>query len=157
MTWVKREQGLIVKKGNPLKIRTLSDLVEKKVRFVNRQHGAGTRVLLDFHLQKLGIKSVEIEGYENEEYTHLAVAASIASGRSDCGLGIPAASQALDLDFIPLYHERYDFVIPMDLINSSLLSPLYRVMEDPTFQKTLNKMPGYDIKNMGEIITDILI
>jgi putative molybdopterin biosynthesis protein len=155
MTWVEREQGLIVKRGNPLEIRTLSDLVKKKVRFVNRQHGAGTRVLLDFHLQKLGIKPVEINGYENEEFTHLAVAASIASGRSDCGLGIPAAANALDLSFIPLFHERYDFVIPKDLLESSLLSPLFKIMDDPLFKETINKMPGYDIKGMGEIIAEI--
>jgi putative molybdopterin biosynthesis protein len=155
MTWVEREQGLIVKRDNPLEIRTLSDLVKKKVRFVNRQHGAGTRVLLDFHLQKLGIKPIEINGYENEEFTHLAVAASIASGRSDCGLGIPAAANALDLGFIPLFHERYDFVIPKDLLESSLLSPLFKIMDDPLFKKTINKMPGYDIKGMGGIIAEI--
>ncbi len=155
MSWVRREQGLIVKKGNPLRIKDLSDLVEKKVRFVNRQHGAGTRVLLDFHLQKLGINPNKIIGYENEEYTHLAIAASVASNRSDCGLGIPAAAQALDLDFIPLFHERYDFVIPMDLLESSLISPLFGVMKDPVFQDALKKMPGYDIKGMGETIADI--
>ncbi len=155
MTWVKREQGLIVKRGNPLKIRTLSDLVKKKVRFVNRQHGAGTRVLLDFHLQRLGIKSEEINGYENEEFTHLAVAASIASNRSDCGLGIPAAAQALDLDFVPLFHEQYDFVIPLDILESHLLTPLFKIMDDPVFKETIHKMPGYDIKGMGEIIANI--
>ena len=155
MTWVKREQGLIVKKGNPLEIKTLSDLVKKRIRFVNRQHGAGTRVLLDFHLHKLGIKSDEISGYENEEFTHLAVAASIASNRSDCGLGIPAAAKALDLDFIPLFHERYDFVIPMDLLEGPLLSPIFKIMDDPLFKETIRKMPGYDIKGMGEIIAKI--
>ena len=111
---VGRQQGLMVAKGNPKEIISLEDLARKDVSYINRQSGAGTRVLLDYHLRLLEISADQIiKGYQHEEYTHLAVAAAIASGRADCGLGIAAAAQALDLDFIPLYQERYDLIIPL--------------------------------------------
>ncbi len=98
MTWAYRKQGLLVAKHNPLGITGLPDLTRENVHYVNRQRGAGTRVLLDFHLGKLEIATDSIKGYRQEEFTHLAVAAAIASGRADCGMGIAAAAQALDLD-----------------------------------------------------------
>ncbi|MFZ0534304.1 MAG: molybdopterin biosynthesis protein, partial [Anaerolineales bacterium] len=109
---VGRQQGLMVSEGNPKEIMSLKDLTRNDISYVNRQSGAGTRVLLDYHLRLLKIPFDSIKGYQHEEYTHLAVAAAIASGRADCGLGIAAAAQALGLDFIPLYQERYDLVIP---------------------------------------------
>ena len=90
---------------------------------MNRQRGAGTRVLLDYHLNLMGIAASQIRGYNQEEYTHLGVAAAVASGRADCGLGIPAAAQALDLDFVPLFHERYDLVIPKEYATESPACP----------------------------------
>src|SRR5205814_4953749 len=107
-----REQGLIVKPGNPLNLRTLADVARPGVTFVNRQRGAGTRVLLDFEIGKIGLPAEDIRGYEREEFTHLAVAAAVASGMADCGLGIAAAAAALGLEFVPLFKERYDLVIP---------------------------------------------
>jgi putative molybdopterin biosynthesis protein len=109
---VGREQGLLIRRGNPKAIKSLQDLPRTDLRFVNRQRGAGTRVLLDYHLKLMTINTEHIVGYGQEEYTHLGVAAAVASGRADCGLGIAAAAQALDLDFIPLFQERYDLVIP---------------------------------------------
>ncbi len=125
---VRREQGLLVKPGNPKGIKSLGDLIRSTVRFVNRQRGAGTRVLLDYHLNLLGISPEMIQGYNQEEYTHLGVAAAVASGRADCGLGIAAAAQALDLDFIPLFQERYDLVVPKKFANTELLMPLFRTL-----------------------------
>ena len=146
---VGRQQGLMVAKGNPKKILSLSDLPRDEVSYVNRQSGAGTRVLLDYHLRLLAIPAVSIKGYLQEEYTHLAVAAAIASGRADCGLGIAAAAQALGLDFIPLYQERYDLIIPQRFYFDKLLEPLISVVNDPDFKKTVASLPGYNVDQMG--------
>ncbi|MGE5390142.1 MAG: molybdopterin biosynthesis protein, partial [Deltaproteobacteria bacterium] len=108
---VKRQQGLIVSPGNPLEITSLFDLQRPVIRYINRQAGAGTRVLLDFLLAANHINPENINGYTREEYTHLAVAAAVKNNAADAGLGIFAAAQALDLDFIPLAEERYDLVI----------------------------------------------
>ena len=148
---VKREQGLIVRRGNPRGVRSLQDLVRSDVTFINRQRGAGTRVLLDYHLDKLGIAPSQLRGYADEEYTHLGVAAAVASGRANCGLGIPAAAQALDLDFVPLYQERYDLVILKEYAESDLLSPLFNVLKSQSFQNAVQALPGYDISIMGKV------
>lgn len=152
VTLVGREQGLMVLNGNPVEVRDVRDLAGKNVRFVNRQRGAGTRVLLDYHLSQLGIDAANIHGYDQEEYTHLAVAAAVASGRADCGLGIAAAAQALGLDFIPLFQERYDLIIPEAHYNSSLLQPLLGLLEDVAFREAVAKLPGYDVSQMGNIV-----
>jgi putative molybdopterin biosynthesis protein len=149
---VGREQGLMVAKGNPKKILSLVDLIRDDISYINRQSGAGTRVLLDYHLRLLSIPFVSIKGYQHEEYTHLAVAAAIASGRADCGLGIAAAAQALDLDFIPLYRERYDLIIPQRYYFDTLLEPLINILNDPDFKKAVASMPGYSIDHMGQEI-----
>ena len=154
IAWVDRIQGLLVRRGNPLHITTLSDLTRPDVRFVNRQRGAGTRILLDYHLTQLGVTPDQVHGYEQEEYTHLAVAAAVASGRSDCGLGIAAAAQALDLDFIPLYQEQYDLVIPVSHLAGPLLSPLWDLMADPRFRQTVAALAGYQVERMGAIVLD---
>jgi len=152
VTWVEREQGLIILPGNPKKITALQDLVRADVRFSNRQRGAGTRVLLDYHLKQAGLDSSQVQGYEQEEYTHLAVAAAVASGRADCGLGVTAAASALNLDFIPLYQERYDLCIPQLFFNSSLLAPVFDLMHSSDFKARVAAMPGYTVTRMGEVV-----
>jgi putative molybdopterin biosynthesis protein len=152
---VGREQGLMVSKGNPKDIQSLEDLARPDVSFVNRQRGAGTRVLLDYHLELKGIESGAIRGYNQEEYTHLAVAAAVASGRADSGMGIAAAAQALDLDFVPLFDERYDLVIPVEYYHGELLAPLFQVLQEPAFRQAVAQMPGYDISVMGELVAEI--
>jgi putative molybdopterin biosynthesis protein len=159
---VGRAQGLIVRKGNPKGIKSLGDLASSKARaesgrsvqFVNRQRGAGTRVLLDYHLNAMAMSPDSIFGYTQEEYTHLGVAAAIASGRADCGLGIAAAAQALDLDFIPLFQERYDLVIPKEHADSDLLAPLFGLLADSAFRKAVSHLMGYDVSVMGTIILE---
>lgn len=151
---VGREQGLLVRRTNPKKIRELEDLVRPDVTYVNRQRGAGTRVLLDYHLGLKKLASSNILGYQQEEYTHLGVAAAIASGRADCGLGIAAAAQALDLDFVPLFQERYDLVVPKVYAQSELLVPLFDVLDDQTFRREVAALPGYDVKQMGTLIAE---
>lgn len=151
---VGRDQGLIVKKGNPKGVKSLEDLTKPQVQFVNRQRGAGTRVLLDYHLNLMGIPADSILGYTQEEYTHLGVAAAVASGRADCGLGIAAAAQALDLDFVPLFQERYDLVIPKKYAESNLLAPLFELIAGNDFRSSVSKLTGYDVSVMGKIILE---
>jgi putative molybdopterin biosynthesis protein len=151
---VGRDQGLIVRRGNPKGLRGLEDLTKPQVQFVNRQRGAGTRVLLDYHLKRNAIVPEHIVGYSQEEYTHLGVAAAVASGRADCGLGIAAAAQALDLEFIPLFQERYDLIIPKHFAEHDLLAPLFSLFMDDRFREAVAQLPGYDISVMGTTILE---
>ena len=152
---VHRQQGLLVRKSNPKAIHSLADLARGEVRFINRQRGAGTRVLLDYHLEKMGIASQAITGYNQEEFTHLAVAAAVASGRADCGLGIAAAAQALDLDFVPLYQEPYELVIPAHYYTDALLQPLFDVLSEAAFRQAVAALPGYDVARMGTLVAEL--
>jgi len=154
VTLVGREQGLLVRRKNPKSIRGLEALLRPEVAFVNRQRGAGTRLLLDYHLSKKGIVPQQILGYNQEEYTHLGVAAAVASGRADCGLGIAAAAQALDLDFVPLFQERYDLIIPQEYAQGALLAPLFDVLHDAAFRQAVAALPGYDVASMGKLVAE---
>ncbi len=149
---VYREQGLMVKKGNPKGIGSLADLGKQEVGFINRQRGAGTRVLLDFKLKELGIAPEQIKGYDRVAFTHLAVAAAVASGAADAGLGILTAARALDLDFIPVVRERYDLVIPRVYYENPILEPLLAIIQQPSFKAEVEKLGGYDACHMGETI-----
>jgi len=153
--FVGREQGLMVRRGNPKGVKSLRDLSKPEVHFVNRQRGAGTRVLLDYQLSKMGIPVESIQGYNQEEYTHLGVAAAVASGRADCGLGIPAAAQSLNLDFTPLFQETYQLLIPKIFAESDLLIPLFEVLDDREFQQAVVNMPGYDVSQMGRLMAEL--
>jgi putative molybdopterin biosynthesis protein len=152
---VYRDQGLIVPKGNPRGLSGLPDLLRGDVQFVNRQRGAGTRVLLDFQLGLLGATPVQIKGYEREEYTHLAVAAAVSGGTADTGLGILAAARALDLDFVPLLKERYDLVMLREDYESERLAPLLAVIRTRAFGQMVESLGGYDASTMGEVVGEI--
>jgi len=154
VTLAGREQGLVVRRGNPKSVHSLNDITRADVQFINRQRGSGTRVLLDYHLNQLGISSDLINGYHQEEYTHLGVAAAVASGRATCGLVIAAAAQALDLDFIPLFQERYDLVFPQEYANSQLLAPLFDLLAAPRFRTAVSKLAGYDVSMTGNVVLD---
>ncbi|MGA9532696.1 MAG: molybdopterin biosynthesis protein [Anaerolineales bacterium] len=155
ITLARRQQGLMVASGNPLDLTGLADLPRSDVRFVNRQRGSGTRLLLDFHLGQSGIEPESIGGYSREEYTHLALAADIASGSADCGLGLRAAADALNLDFLPLYEERYDLIIRQDHFESDKLAPLLSLLRDSTFQRKVESLPGYDASELGQIVAEL--
>lgn len=152
---VARSQGLMVRRGNPQRIERLEDLARGGVRFINRQRGAGTRVLLDYHLGLAGIPAEQIQGYDQEEYTHLAIAAAIASSRADVGLGIAAAAQALELDFVPLFQEPYHLVIPTEHYESKLLAPLLAMLVESSFRRAVAALPGYAVSQMGEMVARI--
>jgi putative molybdopterin biosynthesis protein len=150
-----REQGLIVAPRNPKGIRSLEDLTREDLTFINRQRGAGTRLLLDHHLARLGLSPEGIRGYAHEEYTHLAVAVAVASGRADCGLGVRAAASALGLGFIPLFQERYDLVIPREHHESPVLRPLLELLSSEDLRNAVADLPGYDPSPMGRTIATI--
>ncbi|WP_010233625.1 molybdopterin biosynthesis protein [Clostridium arbusti] len=150
---VNRIQGLMVQKGNPLSLKEISDISKKGVRFVNRQRGAGTRLLLDYYLKKLDISPSDINGYEREEFTHLSVAAAVASGDVDCGLGVYSAAEMMGLDFIPVCNEEYDFAVPEEYLKMETIKELINVMKSDVFLKELDRLGGYDYSNIGEIIT----
>jgi putative molybdopterin biosynthesis protein len=130
----------------------LADLSRDGVQFVNRQRGSGTRVLLDYQLGQLSLSPASISGYEREQYTHLAVAADVASGAADVGLGILAAARALELDFVPLFNEEYQLVIPREHYESSILAPVLEILRTSRFAAEVNALGGYDVSHMGELI-----
>lgn len=147
-----REQGFIVAPGNPKGIRDFPDLLREGVRFVNRQRGAGTRVLLDFHLRRLGLDPQRITGYQREEYTHMAVAAAVAGGTADVGLGIRAAAAALGLDFVPVAEERYDLCVLKEHWEGKVGERLRAVLGDPEFRAAVLARGGYDLRDCGRVL-----
>jgi len=148
-----REQGFLVPRGNPLGIRGFNDLIRNEVRFINRQRGAGTRLLTDLHFNKLGISPEHVKGYDREEYTHMNVASAIASNTADTGLAIRAAAVALDLDFIPVAHERYDLILPGEFADDPrVVALLQTIRENGEFRQTVESLGGYDLRDSGRIM-----
>jgi putative molybdopterin biosynthesis protein len=145
---VHREQGLIVAPGNPLGLAGLEDL--ERVRYVNRQRGAGTRVLLDHELGRLGLDPDRVDGYEREEPTHLAVAAAVAAGRADAGLGVMAAARAFGLDFVGVAQEPFDLVMAP---GEPAVAPLLALLEDPGFREQVTGLGGYSVAETGRRVT----
>ena len=149
---VMRDQGLIVPKGNPQNIHSIEDLKTKNLQFINRQSGSGTRILFDYKLKSLGISSDDIKGYQNDEYTHMSVAVAVLSQRADAGLGIQAAAQALDLDFIPVVTEEYDLVIPDRFYNTRKVQMLLEAIKTKAFQDRVISLGGYSTEKTGDLI-----
>jgi putative molybdopterin biosynthesis protein len=149
---VKRQQGFMLAPGNPKNIKSIHDLKRSDVRFINRQAGAGTRILFDYELQQAGISPDQIAGYEQEEYTHMAVAVAILSGRADVGMGIYAAAKALGLEFIPIAQERYDLVIREDAFTDEKIRLLMDVIKSDRFRSIVRDLGGYDPSNSGSVI-----
>jgi putative molybdopterin biosynthesis protein len=144
-----RHQGLIVPKGNPKRLQKIEDLTREEVTFINRQRGAGTRILLDYHLQKAGIDPSNIRGYQHEEFTHMAVAVNVLSGAVDTGLGISSAARALDLDFVPMARERYDIVIPRRFLNDSRIQSLLSLLQQSDLKSKIESFGGYETTLTG--------
>jgi putative molybdopterin biosynthesis protein len=149
---VHREQGLLVAAGNPLGIAGIDDLARGGLRYVNRQRGAGTRVLLDHELARRGIDPARVTGYTREEHTHLAVAATIAAGRADAGLGVLAAARAFGLGFVPVTREPYDLVLLAETLEDPVIAPLWALLEDPRFRRAVEGLGGYGTEEMGRRI-----
>ena len=152
VTLVHRWQGFMVPAGNPNQIQGIGDLVRPDVVFVNRQSGSGTRILLDYELQKAGIPPERIVGYGNEEYTHMNVAMAVASGAADTGLGILTAAKALALDFIPVTRERYDLVIPRAYLADEKIQLLLEIIRSDEFKEKALAMGGYEVHETGCLV-----
>lgn len=151
--FLQREQGWIVPKGNPKGIKTLSDLITNDTLYVNRQRGAGTRMLLDYMLKKEGIDPDQIKGYTREMYSHLSVAAAVKEGTADTGLGIYSAANTLGLDFIPVGYESYDLVMTREFYESEAGQLLLEIMTSSDFAEEVEKLGGYKVEGTGELIS----
>lgn len=149
---VKRLQGFIVEKGNPFNIRGFKDLSREEIIYINRQRGAGTRILLDYHLKKEGIDPLNIRGYTREMNTHMAVATGVKTGSANVGLGIYSAAKALDLDFIEVAYEEYDFLVNQDFLEDSKIKEFINVLRSEEFKERIKSLGGYKLKNTGDII-----
>jgi putative molybdopterin biosynthesis protein len=148
-----RDLGLVVAPGNPLKIAGLSDLARPDVRFINRQVGSGTRVLLDFQLRKVGVDPAAVNGFSREVRTHMAVAAAVSSQAVDCGPAIVTAARSLRLDFIPCIPERLDLAVPRRLLNRDPVAGLMQVVRSRAFQEDARaQLPDYDFTRTGQMI-----
>lgn len=145
-----REQGLMVAKGNPRRVRRLEDLGKKPLRFVNRQRGSGTRLLFDALLAQHGLRPADIAGYATEEFTHLAVAATIAAGRADAGFGVKAAAARFGLDFLPLRRERYWFALRVRDEDNAAVRAFLKALRGDELQRMARALPGYDARGAGE-------
>ena len=150
-SFVEREQGLIVQKGNPKGVKGIEDLARDDIVFVNRQQGSGTRVLLDYKLGQLNIDPSLINGYDNEEYTHMNLAVSVLSGAATAGLGIMAAARALDLDFVPVVKEQYDIIIPTSYVDDPKIQLFLDIARSGAFRERVKKMGGYDPNKSGNL------
>lgn len=147
-----RDQGFMVSHGNPKGIKGVEDLIRKDIRFVNRQSGSGTRVLLDYRLKQLNLNPKDINGYDDDEFTHMSVAAAVLGGTADMGLGIFAAARALNLDFIPVVTEQYDLIIPGRFFDTENIQRLLTTIRTPDFKHRVEKLGGYHTERTGEIL-----
>jgi excisionase family DNA binding protein len=147
-----RDMGFLVAAKNPLGIHGFEDLARKEVKFINRQKGAGTRVLLDYYLKKLRISHSEIKGYEKEVYTHLEVGISVLSKESDVGIGTIAVSKFFGLSFIPITTESFDMILDQSTFFEKGVQAFMEVLNSDGFRKRITKLGNYDFKNSGKIL-----
>lgn len=151
MNLVTRQQGFLVAPGNPLGIRGISDLVRPDVRLINRNPGSGTRIWLEGALQEQGIQASHVQGFERTVKTHLEVAAVVAQGDADVGVGVLAAARAYDLHFIPLFSERFDLVFPAQALSEELFRPLFDHINAAAFRQQISPLGGYDLVDTGTV------
>ena len=147
-----REQGLVVKKGNPLAVKGLGDVIGKKARFINRNEGSGTRTLLEYFLREKNFNEKDIVGFADEVNTHIEVALKVFFDEADVGLGIEYVANLLPLDFIPLREERFDLVVPKELWSTSVMKGFISYIEPAKISKLTGTLPGYNLKDTGKIL-----
>jgi molybdate-binding protein/DNA-binding XRE family transcriptional regulator len=153
VTFASWEQGFVVASGNPKRIRSVDDLARRGVRFVNRERGAGSRLLLDLELKRAGIRSEMVSGYDRLAAGHLPAAWHIACGLADCCVATQAAARIFGLDFVSLRSERFDFVIPQELAASPQIQRILDAMQKSTFRRQLEILGGYDTAHTGQVVT----
>jgi putative molybdopterin biosynthesis protein len=152
VTFGHRDQGLIVKKSNPLNISGIADVAQKHLTFVNRQLGSGTRLRLDQLLSENTINPSSLIGYDTEVQTHAAVGEYVLQGKADVGLGLLSIAQQKGLDFLFLFTERYDLVMSKNTFNSAHVSILIEILKSQNFRNQIEKLGGYDLTHAGEVI-----
>lgn len=148
---VGRTQGLMLAKGNPKNIRSITDLTMPGMRYVNRQKGSGTRILIDYLCKKENLDTSSIYGYDREEFTHTSVAAQIDSGTADAGMGIYSAAQLYQLDFLPVCMEQYDLLIPDSAWDTPMVQKLLLVLKGEEFRQRLERLGGYQLEQPGRV------
>ena len=148
---VGRTQGLMVAPGNPLKLQGIGDITREGLRYVNRQKGSGTRILMDYLCKKEGIDTASVYGYDREEFTHTSVAAQIVSGTADAGMGIYSAAKLYGLDFLPVCIEQYDLLIPDEAWDTPMVQQLLRTLQSEEFRKRLTALGGYELGQPGRV------
>jgi putative molybdopterin biosynthesis protein len=150
ITLANREQGLIFARGNPLKIRSIMDLIRPDLTFINRNQGSGTRLWLDYQLRHRGISPDQINGYNQEVVSHTALADSVQQGLADVGLGLIAAAVNENLDFMPLFVERYDLIIPQARLKNPEIVSIIDLIRSQSFRQELHSLAGYEDLHTGE-------
>jgi putative molybdopterin biosynthesis protein len=148
---VRREQGLYLKKGNPKNIKEINDLINEDINYINRQRGAGTRVLFDYLLAQNNIVPAQIAGYEKEEFTHIAAAAAVGRGSADAALGIRAAAEVMEVDFMPLAEEKYDLIFREEILDDSRIQNLIELISQEEIKNEIEKLGGYQCRDTGKI------
>jgi molybdate transport repressor ModE-like protein len=149
--FARRRQGLIVPRGNPRRVRSLADVASRRLRFVNRQRGSGTRVLVDQLLRAQGVDATALRGYATEEFTHLAVAATIAAGKADAGFGLEAAARQFGLGFVPIAEERYLFACRRGVLRETGVQRFRALLAGPVTRRIVGRLAGYALDAPGEL------
>lgn len=152
--FVNRNIGWIVPRGNPKQLSDWHDLSRADLTFINRQKGAGTRILLDYYLRKLNLSQMAINGYDEVERTHISAASRVARGLADVALGTESAAKAFGLDFILLKEEKYDFVMKSVFYESTHGQAFMHLLREPSILSKITQLGGYDTKTIGEIVGD---
>ncbi len=147
-----RAEGLFVAPGNPKRIGAVTDLARPDVRFVNRQEGSGTRMLVDLMLARAGVAAQQVAGHETQEFTHAAVAAHVASGMADVGLGVETAARRFGLDFVPLLRERYFFAVERDALARAPVAAVVEILGSESFRARVDALPGYEATDTGRVV-----
>ncbi|MFJ8512522.1 substrate-binding domain-containing protein [Lysinibacillus xylanilyticus] len=153
---ISRRAGFYVQKGNPLQIQSIEDFKTKSLKLMNREKGSGARTFLDEQLRIHHISPSSIEGYNEEEMSHIDVASAVANGNADVGIGIEKISKLVEVDFIPLITERYDIVLLKTPENQLLVESVKEILNSPDFQSEVVALGDYDVTQMGQIIYETL-
>lgn len=147
-----REQGLLLAPGNPKKVREFADIPRKHLRFVNRQRGSGTRQLIDQLLRQAGVEAADIKGFGEEEFTHVAVAATIAAGKADAGVAVRAAATRFNLEFVPLHREQYWLVARHRDLEQARMKRLLAALGTDALKRIAKRLTGYNVARAGEVL-----
>jgi putative molybdopterin biosynthesis protein len=149
---VKRNQGLMTQQGNPKKINNIKSLTKENIEFINRQSDSGTRLLFDQLLKKDSINHNQVQGYQNEEFTHMAIAAMVAGDAADVGFGIAPVAEKLNLEFTPLVCEHYCLAVPFSFLDDPHLKQIITILQGEEFKQKLAGLTGYDASRSGQLV-----